>query len=388
MVSEQRLDREGFAAAAWTTIVEPGDELAGLLRLTLGADEALQALINRQTASAIANRVLDTQHRDLALARFGKLTSSLEDGLERWLPRLSKTKVESALKVASACGARFIHPEDEAWPSALSDLGLGMPAGLWVRGQLSQLTPALAIVGSRTATPYGAWVCAEFVGTLHERGVAVVSGGAFGIDAAAHESAVNLGAPNFAVMAGGVDQFYPSSNSDLLRKVAELGAVFSELPPGARPTRWRFLQRNRIIAALGRATLVVEAGHRSGAINTANHALSIGRPVGALPGQVNRSTSDGCHRLIRDSLATLISSPSDLLELIGLAAEPNPVAESMGALELRALDALTLRFQDQHAVLNKSGLTSLELAIALGGLELAALAERNEQGFWRKRLSL
>jgi DNA processing protein len=162
----------------------------------------------------------------------------------------------------------------------------------------------------------------------------------------------------------------------------------SELPPGARPTRWRFLQRNRIIAALGRATLVVEAGHRSGAINTANHALSLGRPLGAVPGQVNRSTSDGCHRLIRDSFATLISSSSDLLDLIGLSETVVESNQSLGALELRALDALTLRFQDQHAILNKAGLTSLELSIAMGALELAGLAERNERGYWRKTLNL
>ena len=388
MVSVQKLDREAFAAAAWTTIVEPGDEMAALLRLTLGASESLEALIRRDSATALAKRVLDTEYSDLAITRFARLTASLEDSFERWLPRLNKTTVENSLKVAAACGATFIHPEDETWPSALSDLGLGMPAGLWVRGELVGLAPAVAIVGSRTATPYGAWVCAEFVGALQDKGVSLVSGGAFGIDAAAHSAAVNLGAPNFAVMAGGVDQFYPSSNSELLRSVAGLGAVMSELPPGTRPTRWRFLQRNRIIAALGRATLVVEAGHRSGAINTANHALAIGRPVGAVPGQVNRSTSDGCHRLIRESFATLISSAGDLLELIGLSATNVEGFESLGALDLRALDALTLRFQNQHSILNKAGLTSLELAIAMGSLELAGLAERNEQGYWRKTLNL
>lgn len=242
LVSVQKLSTEDFASAAWTTIVEPGDELAGLLRLTLGAKRSLDMLINRASAARIAGAVLATPQRDLALARFGKLDAALNDALERWLPRLSKTTVENALKVAAISGARFVSTESEAWPSSLSDLGLGMPAGLWVRGDLARLGTAASIVGSRTSTPYGAWVCAEFVEQLAERSMGTVSGGAFGIDAAVHRSAVALSAPTFAVMAGGVDQFYPSSNADLLRQVVEIGAVISELPPGARPTRWRFLQ--------------------------------------------------------------------------------------------------------------------------------------------------
>ena len=368
--------------------MEPGDELAGLLRLTLGAESALNALIDRTSPMRLAERVLATEHRDLAVARFGNLKPSFEDAFERWLPRLSKSAVENALKVAAVCGARFLHSDDEEWPGSLSDLGLGMPAGLWVRGNLNQIKPAISIVGSRTATSYGNWVCAEFVGELAHRGIATVSGGAFGVDAAVHRSAVTLGSPNFAVMAGGVDQFYPSSNAELLREVVGVGAVIAELPPGARPTRWRFLQRNRLIAALGGATIVVEAGHRSGAINTANHALSIGRPVGCVPGQIDRSTSDGCHRLIRDGLAQIVGNSAQLLELAGLESPETQAEESMGALETRALDALSLRFQATEKILAKSGLTSLELAIAFGALELEGRAERNEQGSWRKRINL
>jgi DNA processing protein len=332
--------------------------------------------------------VLATQQRDLAMARFGNFESSLSDALERWLPRLSKTTVENALKVAAVCGAKFISTESESWPGSLSDLGLGMPAGLWVRGDLTRLGAAASIVGSRTSTPYGAWVCADFVEQLATRSLTSVSGGAFGIDAAVHRSAVTLSVPTFAVMAGGVDQFYPSSNSDLLRQVVEVGGVLSELPPGARPTRWRFLQRNRLIAALGKATIVVEAGHRSGAINTAHHALSIGRPVGCVPGPINQSTSDGCHRLIRDGLAQLVANGSHLFELLGVGGETALVEPSLGALETRALDALTQKFQAQRALLEKAGLTTLELGIALGALELAGRAERNGQGSWRKRINL
>lgn len=388
LVSVQKLSAEAFASAAWTTIIEPGDELAGLLRLTLGSKTSLDLLIARASARSISQRVLATEHAELARMRFGRFESTIEDSLNRWLPRLSKTAVENALKVAATCGAAFLCQDDEVWPSALSDLGLGTPAGLWVRGNLSAITPSVAIVGSRTATGYGNWVCAEFVAALSERGISVVSGGAFGIDAAVHRSANALGAPNFAVMAGGVDQFYPSSNADLLRSVTSNGAVLSELPPGARPTRWRFLQRNRLIAVLGRATVVVEAGHRSGAINTANHANSIGRPVGAVPGQISQSTSDGCHRLIRDGLATLLSGPRDLIELAGFAQVELAESPTLGVLELRALDALTGRFQEQQAIAKRAGMTGIELAIALGGLELGGRAERNEQGSWRKRLNL
>ena len=388
MVSVQKLSTEDFASAAWTTIVEPGDELAGLLRLTLGSATSLNALIDRSSPSRISAMVLATQQRDLAMARFGNLESSLSDALERWLPRLSKTTVENALKVAAVSGARFISTESESWPGSLSDLGLGMPAGLWVRGDLARLGAAASIVGSRTSTPYGAWVCADFVEQLATRSLTSVSGGAFGIDAAVHRSAVALSVPTFAVMAGGVDQFYPSSNSDLLRQVVEVGAVLSELPPGSRPTRWRFLQRNRLIAALGKATIVVEAGHRSGAINTAHHALSIDRPVGCVPGQINQSTSDGCHRLIRDGLAQLVANGSHLFELLGVGGETALVEPSLGALETRALDALTQKFQAQRALLEKAGLTSLELGMALGTLELAGRAERNGQGSWRKRINL
>lgn len=385
MVSVQKLSIEDFASAAWTTIVEPGDELAGLLRLTLGANVALNELIDRASPARISDMVLATPQRELAEARFGNLETSLNDALERWLPRLSKATVENALKVAAVIGATFISTESEAWPSSLSDLGLGMPAGLWVRGDLTRLGVAASIVGSRTSTPYGAWVCAEFVEQLADRSMGTVSGGAFGIDAAVHRSAVALSAPTFAVMAGGVDQFYPSSNADLLRQVVAVGAVLSELPPGARPTRWRFLQRNRLIAALGEATIVVEAGHRSGAINTANHALSIERPVGCVPGQINQSTSDGCHRLIRDGLAQLIGSPNQLFALLGMNSDLEDAEAPSGALDMRAFDALTQKFQTKTVLLEKAGLTTLELGIALGSLELAGRAERNEQGSWRKR---
>ena len=388
MAELQRLTVEGFACAAWTILAEPGDEFAGLLRLTLGADQALQLLISRAKPVHLVGRIRDTPYADLAERRFGNLDATAKDALERWLPRLSKSAVENALKVASFANARLIHSEDESWPSQLADLGLATPAALWVRGSLESMTPGVAVVGSRAATPYGHWVTAELVGALAQQGLAVVSGGAFGIDTFAHQTANRLNQPNFAVMAGGVDSLYPSGNSELLHEVIERGAVIAELPPGSRPTRWRFLQRNRLIAALAKATVVVEAGYRSGAINTANHALALNRPLGAVPGPINQVSSAGCHRLIRDGSATLVSSDADLCELAGVSPASDTEYESLGSLELRVLDALSSRAKNFEALAKTAGVTAIELSIALGNLELSGRAERDTGDNWRRSLNL
>jgi len=388
LVELQKLSAEAFAAAAWSVICEPGDEFAGLLRLTLGADESLKLLIQRASAKRILARVQDTPYAELATERFGNPHRTAEEALERWLPRLSKSALENALKIAAVTGARVICNEDAEWPSQLADLALATPAALWVRGSLEKLRPSIALVGSRAATAYGNWVTAEFVGALADSSVSLVSGGAFGIDAAAHRSANNLGLANFAVMAGGVDSLYPAGNADLLREVMAHGAVLAELPPGARPTRWRFLQRNRIIAALSRATVVVEAGYRSGAINTANHASALNRPLGAVPGPVNQPSSAGCHRLIREGQAVLVDTASELLELAGIERNTDTQFESLGSLELRVLDALGTRPKTSAQVAAAAGVTALELSIALGALEIAGRAERNESDSWRRSLNL
>lgn len=382
------LSPEAQGSAIWSIIAEPGDELAGLVRLTLGARKSVDWLIAGKDEGFFARQILETDYAKLAYERFGELQPVMRNAFERWKPRLSETKFDQSLRVAQTLGIRFATPESPEWPSKLSDLGLAMPAGLWFRGDLTSLDQAVSIVGSRIASSYGLWVCADFVGELHEIGHSVVSGGAFGIDAAAHRSANNLGARNFAVMAGGVDNFYPSSNSDLLREVSKLGAVLSELPPGARPTRWRFLQRNRLIAALGKATLIVEAGHRSGAINTVNHATALGRPVGAIPGPINASTSDGCNRIIRDGFAELIGSFADFRDLLGLGGSQQAFEFALAPFELRAMDALSTRHQTLTTLGAKSGLTPHELAIALGSLELQGLAQRNDREMWRKSLNL
>ena len=171
-------------------------------------------------------------------------------------------------------------------------------------------------------TNYGEHVTIELVGGLVDRGFAIAAGGAYGIEGTAHRAALANGGKTIAVLAGGVDRFYPSGHETLLTRVVERGAVVSEVAPGTAPTKWRFLQRNRILAALGRTTVVVEAGWRSGSLNTAGHAAALGRPVGAFPGSVTSSASAGAHRLIRESGATLVTDAGDVAALVGAADEP------------------------------------------------------------------
>ncbi|MFB9069969.1 DNA-processing protein DprA [Citricoccus parietis] len=212
-------------------------------------------------------------------------------------------------------------PEDPGWPSGVDDLGPAAPVALWFRGAgpVPRGSSTLAVVGSRDATGYGQSVTRNLAGGLAARGLTVMSGGAYGIDAMAHRAALASGTgtpPTVAVMAGGLDRYYPAGNEDLLREVVAQGLLLSELPPGASPTRHRFLQRNRIIAALSAAVLVVEARWRSGAQNTAGHALGLGREVGVVPGPVTSPQSAGCHRLLRESPAVVVSDVEEALALI------------------------------------------------------------------------
>ena len=193
------------------------------------------------------------------------------------------------------------------------------PLGLWVRGplRLDALPAPVAVVGSRSATTYGTDVAAELAAGLARAGSAVVSGAAFGIDQAAHRGALAGDGPTVAVLACGVDRAYPAAHQRLLDHLAEHGAVVSELAPGCAPTRLRFLARNRIIAALSRGTVVVEAAVRSGALNTASWTARLNRPLMGVPGPVTSAPSEGVHQLIRSGAATLVTRADDVLELTG-----------------------------------------------------------------------
>jgi len=213
-------------------------------------------------------------------------------------------------------GAQFITPESVNWPPSLNDLNAA-PIGLVVKGDLSILSErSLAIVGTRNPTPYGVRIAGDFAAGFVDREWNIVSGGAYGIDSAAHKGALIAEGRTIAVLAAGIDVAYPAGNARLFAEIAENGALVSEVLPGAHAIPSRFLTRNRIIAALSQATLVVEAAFRSGSLRTARDAAELMRPVMAIPGPINAPTSEGCHRLIGERAAEIVTSVTDAIELI------------------------------------------------------------------------
>jgi len=213
---------------------------------------------------------------------------------------------------------RHIQPGDAEWPAQLSDL-TDPPAGLWVMGEgsLAELTEgSIAIIGARASTAYGDVVAAEFAEAFSNQGRSVVSGGAYGIDAAAHRACMTGATPTVAVLASGLDQPTPPGHASLFDRIAVRGVLVSEVEPGGAPSRDRFLERNRLIAALSVATLIVEASERSGSTSTVNRAISLGRPVFAIPGAVTSALSVAPNRLIRDRLAFIATDPTDVLIIL------------------------------------------------------------------------
>lgn len=262
-----------FARAAWTGIAEPGDAVAGLLVACLGAALSLTAVIDSWAPGKLADAVRNTG------AEFEpQLEAGIGQGLARWRPRLKSADVIRSMQQAERVKAALMLPEDPLWPRAVDDLGAHAPLALWWRGihaAFAALPNSLALVGARAATGYGEHVAMEAAAGLVDRGFAVVSGAAYGIDGMAHRSALASRGLTVAFLAGGVDRFYPSGHDALLSRIADAGAVVSELPCGSAPTKWRFLQRNRLIAASSLATIVLEAGWRSGSLNTAGHAAGL-----------------------------------------------------------------------------------------------------------------
>ena len=316
----------GFARAAWSTLIEPGDRVAGRLIGLFGPERALQFLIDRFRADEIAKEIESMDELDLEPAQ---LEEDLAEGIARWQPRLSSGDALNAVTHAAKLGAFLITPEQELWPAGLNDLGMHAPLVLWGRGQYSALEKfenSLAVVGARASTGYGEHVTMETVSAIAESGVAIVSGAAYGIDGMAHRSALAVGGTTMAFLAGGVDRFYPSGHDALLGRIMESGLVLAEAPCGYAPTKWRFLLRNRLIAASSQATVVMEAGWRSGSLNTANHAATLGRPLGVVPGPVTSAASAGCHRLLREYDAVCVTTASEMLEL--LPGQPPALSES------------------------------------------------------------
>jgi DNA processing protein len=308
-------------------------------------------------------------------------------GVERWRVRLPAVDVPAQLAAARGCGARLVLPGTSEWPSQLDALDVP-PLALWVRGSCDLRLAALrsvAVVGSRAATGYGGHVAGELAYALTCAGWTVVSGGAYGIDAAAHRGALTAGGPTIAVLANGIDRTYPAGNTALVDRIAAEGLVVTELPPGQHPARSRFLQRNRIIAGLTRGSVAVEMARRSGAASTLNHSLALSRHAMAVPGPVTSAMSAGCHAAIRAQEAVLVTGADDVLSVIAPVGEVLPdegprEADSspldvLTQDQLRVYDALPGRGpRDLESLVVAAGLPMIEVADALTALLLAGLA--------------
>ncbi|MFJ5958483.1 DNA-processing protein DprA [Paenarthrobacter sp. NPDC092416] len=386
---------ERLARAALARLMEPQDSVGLALVRALGAIDAVGVATGELSAGAALEQELSAL---LADARGPASWPGLPASLRRWAPRVPDLAPERDVETMKRLGGRIIIPGDALWPQQLSDLGLQEPLCLWWRGQeqdLPAVSQAVALVGSRDSTSYGGSVTGDLAYGLAQRGYTVVSGGAYGIDAHAHRGALSGGVasvPTIAVMAGGVDRFYPSGNEELLRAVANQGAVISEVPPGSAPTRYRFLQRNRIIAALASVTVVVEARWRSGALNTAHHAETMGRAVAAVPGSIHSANSAGCHRLLREGGAVCVTDVGEILELASPSGtamprdvdSPAAAHDGLSLEDLILLDALPLRSASSVEKLTVvAGLSADAVRAGLGRLGLLGLAV-SERGAWKR----
>jgi DNA processing protein len=368
-------DPERLARAALSRIGEPGDpRLTGLVH-DLGAATVLAEL--RQRAD----------HRELGADLAARITSS-DPALE--------------LERAQARGLRFVVPGDEEWPSGLDDLTHaahlhergGVPVGLWCRGPLrlaEAVERAVAVVGSRSATTYGGGLAGDIAAVLAREGWTVVSGAAIGIDQAAHRGALANRGPTVAVLACGADRAYPAAHRQLIDYIADTGLVVSEAAPGCAPTRVRFLARNRLIAAMSRGTVVVEAAVRSGALNTASWAAGLGRPVMGVPGPVTSAPSAGVHQLIRARDATLVTSGEEVLEVVGPMGsyavadprEPERPRDQLALRERQVLDAVPLLHAvDTHSIARTAGIAPDRARQSLLVLHRLGLVEQS-LGRWR-----
>jgi DNA processing protein len=376
---------ERRARAALTRLAEPGDLALAALVAAHGPGPVVEGLRGGET--------------------FGRPQAG------SWRVRLAGYDPESDLQAAERAGGRLICPGDAEWPQALDDLhGVvaldhraapsvqagpadplrngGVPLALWARGprRLDELCAvSVSLVGSRAASAYGIEVAGDLGYSVAGRGVTVVSGAAYGVDGAAHRGALAAEAPTVAVLACGVDVSYPRGHASLLQRIAEDGLVLSEVPPGSAPTRIRFLVRNRLIAALGRGTVVVEAAVRSGALNTARWAERLLRPVMAVPGPVTSAMSAGAHHLVREGIATLVTDGDEVLEGISAAGDNLAPARHGETRPRDHLDDVTRRVLEAvpavHAVSTEriartAGLPLAEVQVKLGRLVLQDFVEQ------------
>lgn len=291
---------ERTARMVLSMLVEPNDPVTGRLVARVGALEVLRLAERNGEASGLDS--VDTQV---------------------WRDHFNTSEVRSIterLSQIQQSGVRALVPGDAHWPGALNDLGEAAPYVLWVRGASSFLARPLSdfvtITGARASTSYGDLVARELAAAVAADERVVVAGGAYGIEGAAHQAALAAGGDTIAVLANGVDRPYPAGRRDLLDRVADVGVLVSEVPPGTVPTRHRFIARARLMAALSSATVLVEAGFRSGSLAVAHRASELGRGVGAVPGPVTSAASAGPHSLLQTAEASLVADAADLASLV------------------------------------------------------------------------
>ncbi|MFJ3984199.1 DNA-processing protein DprA [Streptomyces fungicidicus] len=313
---------------------------------------------------------------------------------KRWaglLARAGRAEPRGDLAVARDTGVRFVCPGTVEWPGQLDDLGDARPLGLWVRGGADLRMWALrsvAVVGARACTEYGAHMAATLSAGLAERGWVVVSGGAYGVDGAAHRGALGSGGATVAVLACGVDRPYPRGHTGLIGRIAEQGLVIGELPPGEHPTPSRFVLRNRVIAALTRGTVVVEAAHRSGSLVTARAARRLGRHTMGVPGPATSALSAGVHELLRQD-ATLVTDAAEVVELVGDMGELAPERRGpvlprdlLGPAGRQVLAALPARGTARPQEIALAAQTTPDDAVArLYELRALGYVERHDDGW-------
>ncbi|MDP4803329.1 MAG: DNA-processing protein DprA [Candidatus Nanopelagicales bacterium] len=359
-------DDERLASIALACISEPLDPWVGKMFVSSGAVHTIE------------------------LIRSGTSRVSHRQGMQA---RLHALDLDAELSQVEKRNMRIVTRGDAEWPTQLEDLGERVPRALWIDGSANVRLAAatsVAIVGARACTRYGAEAAYEIASRLTTDGVRVMSGGAFGIDAAAHRGALGAGGITLCVLACGVDVPYPRSHDALLLQIAQQGALVSESPLGSGVRRQRFLSRNRIIAALTRATIVIEAATRSGSLSTAHEAEAINRVVGALPGPITSEMSRGTHQLIRESRAVLVTSAAEVGELISPTVTSAPTAvqgdlwfEGLGDTERAVLDALPHReAMNLDELVLATALSPRHILEALGSLEVAGRVRTDGSG-WR-----
>lgn len=377
------------ARIAFSHICEPSDSMPFRLSMQCGLPELLMSVIDRDDHRSVGQKIGSEVIGELESEQGVAFVHIWRKCLERWTPRLSQSAIIASLEWLKEVGAHrpiALIPEGSVdYAQNLLDLGHNRPFMLWAEGEVGLLNAeqSISIVGTRQASNYGVECTREMIAVAALAGIVTVSGGAFGIDAVVHQSSLALESPTVAFMAGGLGNLYPRSNLNLLKEIGMRGLLVSECPPDVTPAKWRFLMRNRLISALGNATVVVEAGRTSGALQTARTAMALGREVAIVPGQMDSSRSVGCHDFLNQylGLVKIVARPQDVLSLAGIQVDEIPSERSLGTLEKRALDAFSGGLLELWEIQRLAGLTVRETEIAVSSLIHDGLVQRFESGY-------